>query len=392
MAETRTVVILGGSIAGLHIAHYLLKRRIANLKVVLVTKNSHFYWNLASVRAIIPGQIQDDQILQPIATALARYPAASYELVIGTAESSDFTAKTVTVAPLDGSGMRTIHYDHLVLATGARYRTEPQTATTSTAPADVPWKASGTYEELRALLHDTANRIANAQTIVVAGAGPTGVEIAGELGYEYGPRNTKRGGNPKNIILLTADAEILGGDAIAKRARAELQKLGVTVRTGTRVNGTRVTAEGQTEVLVQEGNPIPADVYLPTLGQVPNSDFLPRDYVSERGYVNVDQFFRVDGAESVWALGDIVSKPRAGFFITQTQAAGVGKNLVAVLHGGQPSRIKEPPVDILACSVGRSRGVGRAGAVQLPSVLVWGVKGRHLGLPRLRSYIDGSVA
>lgn len=35
---TKTVVILGGSYAGLHVAHYLLKQKIQDVKVVLVSK------------------------------------------------------------------------------------------------------------------------------------------------------------------------------------------------------------------------------------------------------------------------------------------------------------------------------------------------------------------
>lgn len=34
----KTVVILGGSYAGLHIAHYLLKQKIPDVKVILVSK------------------------------------------------------------------------------------------------------------------------------------------------------------------------------------------------------------------------------------------------------------------------------------------------------------------------------------------------------------------
>lgn len=34
----KTVVILGGAIGGLHVAHALLKKRIKELKVILVSK------------------------------------------------------------------------------------------------------------------------------------------------------------------------------------------------------------------------------------------------------------------------------------------------------------------------------------------------------------------
>ncbi len=35
---TKTVVILGGSLGGLHVAHALLKKRDEDLKVILVSK------------------------------------------------------------------------------------------------------------------------------------------------------------------------------------------------------------------------------------------------------------------------------------------------------------------------------------------------------------------
>lgn len=34
----KTIVILGGSYAGLHVAHYLLKQKIPDVKVILVSK------------------------------------------------------------------------------------------------------------------------------------------------------------------------------------------------------------------------------------------------------------------------------------------------------------------------------------------------------------------
>jgi hypothetical protein len=65
MSNTNTVVILGGSYVGLAIAHSLLKHTLPNakgLKVVVVSPNTHMYWNLASVRAIIPGQMADEKV------------------------------------------------------------------------------------------------------------------------------------------------------------------------------------------------------------------------------------------------------------------------------------------------------------------------------------------
>lgn len=112
---TRTIVILGASYTGIPIAHYLLKHttaKVKGLKIIIVAPNTHLYWNVASVRAILPGMMGDDKIFLPIGPAFANYPADQYELVRGLAERVDPTGNVVEVRGNDGSA-RTIRYDEL---------------------------------------------------------------------------------------------------------------------------------------------------------------------------------------------------------------------------------------------------------------------------------------
>lgn len=296
----KTVVILGGSYAGLHVAHYLLKQKIPDVKVILVSKSSHFYWNMASVRSIVPTQLKDE-LFTPLTAAFERYPSESYELVIGSADKVDAAAKTVLVTPA-GSEPRTLPYDQLVLATGSR-------CTTST----IPWKHLDTHDATVANLDDIRARVASAQTIVVAGAGATGVEVAGELGFEYGSK--------KEITLLAANGTVLDGDSVGPAAKAELVKLGVKIKTDARVEDTKEVEGGKTEIVLKNGETITADLYLPTMGMAANTEMVDKKYLNEHGYVSVDDFYQVVGLENegVWAAGDVVSKPRAGFMITQKQ-------------------------------------------------------------------------
>ncbi|KAK3390193.1 hypothetical protein B0H63DRAFT_464922 [Podospora didyma] len=369
----KTVLILGGSFAGLHVAHGLLKKNDKDLKVVLVSKNSHFYWNLASVRAIVPGVIKDEEIFKSLSSALSKYPETSYELIIGSAEAADFDAKTVRIS-VPGSADRTIEYDQLVLATGSRC---PDTS--------VPWKAEHGYEETIELLHSTGAKVEAAKHIVVAGAGATGIETAGELGFAFG--------KTKEIVLLCAGDKVLGGDSIAASASNELKKLNVKIEYGAKVESTAPAGEKTEITLANCKDKIVTDLYLPTMGLVPNSEYVNAKYLdSVRKTVNVDEFLRVEGTTNVWAAGDLVSKPRAGFMITQKQAGTVINNVLAALAGREPTVHKGMPFDILACSTGRSRGVGRAGFVKMPSIGVWAVKARQLGINMIPGYINGSVA
>ena len=51
----------------------------------------------------------------------------------------------------------------------------------------MPWKGSlSGYEATRDGLHKVQGQVKAAKSIVVGGAGPTGIEVAGELGFEYG--------------------------------------------------------------------------------------------------------------------------------------------------------------------------------------------------------------
>lgn len=170
----KTIVILGGSYGGISTAHRILKQsaKTGPVKVILVSPNTHLFWNLASARAIVPGEIPDSKIFEPIAPGFKQYPASQFEFIIATAESFDPEAKSIVLSASTGS--KSISYDILILATGSHLK----------SPG--PFKPAASTEETQDILHDFQARVKTAKSIVVAGAGATGVETAGELGFKYG--------------------------------------------------------------------------------------------------------------------------------------------------------------------------------------------------------------
>lgn len=281
--------------------------------VLTQPQNSHFFWNLASVRAIVPGVLKDEQFSQPIGEAFSKYPEEAFEFIVGSADGADLDAKTVRVK-VDGAEDRVLSYDHLVLATGTRCAGE----------TPVPWKAAGNHEEIMSLLHDTADKVKAAKHIVVAGAGATGIELAGELGFEFGGSKSD-----KEIVLLSSGEKLLGGDVCAGQAATELKKLGVDIKTNARVDATTVGADGRTEITLQGGEKITTDLYLPTIGMLPNTEYLPEKVLKNDKFVAIDEFYRVKNATNVWAAGDVVWQPRGGFIIADKQ--------VRLLHPTPPS-------------------------------------------------------
>ena len=179
----KNIVIFGGSYAGISTAHRILKQaaKLGPFKITLVSPNTDFYWNIASPRGLIPGQLTDEKLFQPITAGFNQYPVSQFEFVLAYAESLDVEAKVVGVS--SSGGKKTLDYDFLILASGSHTK------------GGTPFKGLGSTEATRDALHDFQDRVRKAETIVIAGAGVTGVEVAGELGFEYGRQ--------KKIILVS---------------------------------------------------------------------------------------------------------------------------------------------------------------------------------------------
>lgn len=268
-------------------------------------QNSHFYWNVAAVRAIIPDILRDEELLQPIAPGLeqyntARHPSAA-TFIHGSAKSINTSAKSVEIelAEAGGATIRTVAYDHLVIATGSR-----------SAVPGMPWKAEASYEDVVASIHRTADRVKAAEHIVVAGGGATGVEVSCELRYEF---------PGKQVVLLSADETLVGGDRVGPALEQALASMGVVLRKGAKAVGS-TEKYGKTEVELANGETISTDLYLPTVGMIPNSEWIPDELLDERRLVKVDDCMKVTEAENVWAVGDVVGKPNPGYLMTEAQA------------------------------------------------------------------------
>jgi len=184
----KNIIILGGSYAGVSTAHRLLKQATKSgvtvtFKITLVSPNTHLYWNMASPRGILPGQFSDEQLFQPIAEGFKQYPGSRFEFILAYATALDVEAKTVIIshsgeathgdAPTHGEE-KVLEYDYIILATGTHTR------------GDAPFKGLGSTATTKSALHDFQARVEKANSIVIAGGGVTGVEVAGELAFMYG--------------------------------------------------------------------------------------------------------------------------------------------------------------------------------------------------------------
>ncbi|EED19083.1 disulfide oxidoreductase, putative [Talaromyces stipitatus ATCC 10500] len=382
----KTILILGGSFAGVGTAHRILKQASKtnlDVKVILVSPNTHLYWNIASPRAILPDQFTDEKLFGSIDEGFRRYPDGQFEHIIGFANRLDTVNRKVEVS-IDAEGtesVATVSYNFLIIATGSRSKVFDE-------DVKAPFKGLGSTEATRDALHAFQELVKNSKTIVVAGGGPTGVETAGELGFEYG--------KDKKIILATSGQTVLETaiPSVSKTALGMLRDLNVDVKLQTKVSrSSRTKREGtnQLDIYLSDGNVLSADLYIPTSGIIPNSSFIPDKYVNTNGFVKVDEYLQVKGFENqrVWAIGDVSDLEPPQLMCADRQSGHLAKNIGLILNNKTPLPYKGG-IHGMGCQIGRKTGTGQLGWVKLPSFLIHFLR-KHLFVERLEPTVDGSV-
>ena len=380
----KTVVILGAGWAGLPLAHKLLKytrpKVKEGLRVFLVSPNSHFYWNVAAVRGVIPGAIPDDQLFLPIEPGFAQYPAENFEFVLGKAERLDLESNTIEVASNDKT-RRFLSYDQLVIATGSQIR------------GNQPFKPVGTHEATLVALHSLQKQIEVAKSIVVAGAGPTGVETAGELAAAYG--------GEKKITLIIGGERVLPAThilpSVSQVVERDLQKLGVKLVRKAQVKDVQTNTKGevdsaaQTTLILSNGSSLVTDVYLPLFGVQVNTSFVPESLLDSARNIALDKTMRVVGMKNVWGIGDVGNLEEKQLTVTDAQIIHLSATLDSVLTGdrGQAKEYKPSTKAMIFITMGKKYATGQIGGWKLWGWLVAYVKGRSLFVNTAQGYVGG---
>jgi NADH dehydrogenase FAD-containing subunit len=403
--STETILILGGSFAGLGAAHYALRHTIPKLPVkegvkytvTLVNPSKEFYWRIAGPRAAVSKSLMPrSKYLYPIepAFAYATGPEGTFEFVEGSATHIDTDSRTVSVTTPEGQ--RDIQYAALIIATGVSTPSPLFTQTTNGDDLEI------TYDAFQ-------KSLATAKHVVISGGGPVGVETAGEIAeFLNGKPGLFAPSSPKNptakVTLICADEKLLPllRESISKTAEKYLKRLGAEVLYNTKVVGTSEKGgegegEGHTVIQLADGKQIGADLYVDATGVRPNTGFLPKELLDTRNKVACNpRTLRVETAGPfVYVLGDVASYTRGGVMdladAVPVALTNLRTDLIAHISGAPagPDRfytanLKEQQI----APIGTAKGVGAFGGWRVPSVMVWFLKGRDymvgmLALPTL---------
>ncbi|KAL7270950.1 hypothetical protein RUND412_006327 [Rhizina undulata] len=377
------IIILGASLSGIPLAHHLLNT-LPSQKIVLVNPSTHYYYNMAAPRAIIgPSALGKGQasLNIPIADGFKKYPASRFEFIQGKATGvlsgenivvvQTFTDDTVHLAQESR-----LEYSQLVVATGAN----------AIDGGVFKQTATGTLKELKIQLAGMAAAIEAASTILLSGAGSTGVETAGEIASKY---------PAKKVILVASGSQVLPmvREDVGRVARGLLEKLGVEIRWNAKVTEERKNSGGS-EIVLSTGETINVNVFIPTHGISPNSSFLPKEWLDAGSYLVTDEFLRVPKTRNVWALGDVTAWGNRKATTIDAQLFILAGNLRKVLDGKDASEFeayKHSDELIMVVPVGPRFGMGTGifGGWRMWGWLVWLFKGRTYGVEKGRSLVEG---
>ena len=235
------VVIVGCGFAGLFAAKAL---RRAPVEVVVVDRTNHHLFQ-PLLYQVATGVLSEGDIAPPIRDVLRRQRNA--RVVLGEVVDIDVEDRQLTIDTL-GRATR-LPYDSLIVATGAsqsyfghdEYAVDAPGMKTIDDALELRGRIFGAFEMAELESSDADRR--PWLTFAIVGAGPTGVELAGQIAElsrrALGSNFRRFDPASARIVLLDALDTVLPSypEPLRRRARRDLERLGVELRLGSRVVG-----------------------------------------------------------------------------------------------------------------------------------------------------------
>ena len=235
------VVIVGAGFGGLFAARAL---RGAPVDVTVVDRTNHHLFQ-PLLYQVATGVLSEGDVAPPIRDVLRRQRNA--RVLLGDVVDVDLASREVV---LDTIGTRSrVGYDSLIVAAGAaqsyfghdEFGVHAPGMKTIDDALELRGRIFGAFE-MAELEADPEARDAWL-TFAVVGAGPTGVELAGQIAElaRRGPRGSYRSFDTSSVrvVLVEAGHEVLAPfpAPLRHRAQRDLERLGVEVRLGAMVTG-----------------------------------------------------------------------------------------------------------------------------------------------------------
>ena len=368
-------MIVGAGFGGLTCA--LALHRAAAALTLIDRRNFHLFQPL--LYQVATAALSPADIVMPIRRILHRQPNA--RVIMGQVETIDRLSQRVYLSGCD----QEFPYDYLVVATGARHAYFGRDDWEPFAPGlkqiedatAIRGRVLEAFERAEAETNPDERR--RLLSFAVIGAGPTGVEMAGaiaelakaELTMPHRSIHAQRA----RIMLVEAGKQILPAFApsLAVKAARSLERLGVEVRTGTKVES--CDAGG----IIAAGQRIEARTLIWAAGVQASAAARWLGVAADHaGRVHVESDLSLAGAANVFVIGDTAAVPWRdgkdvpGIAPAAKQEGAYVANLLLRRLGGKPV---PPPFSYRhqgdLATIGRKSAVVDLSGLRLSGWLAW---------------------
>jgi NADH dehydrogenase len=379
----RQVVIIGSGFGGLNAAK---KLKHANVDIKLIARTTHHLFQ-PLLYQVATGIVSEGDIAPPTRVVLRRQ--RNVQVLLGDVTHIDLEGKFV-VSDLLGHTYDT-PYDSLIIAAGAGQSYFGNDQFAEFAPGmksiddalEVRGRILSAFEQ--AERSRDPERRAKLLTFTVIGAGPTGVEMAGQIAElaSYTLKGSFRhiDSTRARVILLDAAPAVLPpfGDKLGQRAAARLEKMGVEIQLGAMVtdvdrNGITVKDSDGTVRRIESACKVwSAGVSASPLGR----DLADQSAVEldRAGRVKVLPDLSVPGHPNVFVIGDLAAVEGVpGVAQGAIQGAKyVASTIKAELGGANPA--EREPFQYFdkgsMATVSRFSAVAKIGPVEFSGLFAW---------------------
>ena len=374
------MIIVGGGFGGLQAA---LGLRGAAVEVTLVDRqNFHLFQPLTY--QVATGALSPGEIAYPLRAIFKR--DRNIRVLLAEVHDFDLDAREVKLRPVgEIPTPALLPYDTLIVAGGSRYsyfgrdewRDHAAEVKSLESALVVRSRLLSAFEAAEAETDE--DRRAAWLTFVVVGAGPTGVEIAGQIAELA--RDTLRGnfrsidpGSARIVLVETADRVLTTfTPALSAKAARSLERIGVSVLTGRTVKG----IEQESVVIDDERIAARTVVWAAGVtasslaGRLADLSGAERD---RAGRVTVEPDLTIAGHTDVFALGDMV-RFRDGLWpgvapVAMQQGRYAAKVVRNRLRGKPTQPFRYHDKGNLA-TIGRAAAVAELYGLELSGFLAW---------------------
>ncbi|MGM0636487.1 MAG: NAD(P)/FAD-dependent oxidoreductase [Bacteroidota bacterium] len=300
--EIPRLVIIGGGFAGISLAKKLMNKRI---QIVMLDKRNYHTFQPLLYQVSTAG-LEPDSIAYPLRKILNKGKNSYFRM-----------AEVEKVLPdknLVHTSIGDISYDYLVIATGSKTNffgnenVEKNAVWMKSVPQSLNLRSLILENFEEATITEDEKKRKALLTFVIAGAGPTGVELSGALA-ELKKNVIKKDYKDLNadeiqVHLLEGEERALPPMSKKSSANAEkfLKRLGVNVHTNTFVEDYKNNV-----VSTNTGKEFHTETFIWSAGVTgsPVGGFDAKHFVEKTNRYQVNEYNQINGHENIFAIGDI---------------------------------------------------------------------------------------